>query len=133
MGRRAEIDYQMPGHDYVWAPKEWRALVWVGDDVGGHAGIVRRTVDVGGQAVLVGGISGVWTPAAYRGRGLGAAVVRAAAAFARDELRVDFGLLLCREGVAPFYGRLGWRAVSAPVVFDQPGGRHGWDMLCLIL
>jgi GNAT superfamily N-acetyltransferase len=131
--RRAAVDYGMPAWGYAYAPKEWRALAWVGDDLAGHAGIVRRAMRVGGMPLAVGGLSGVWTPAEWRGRGFGAAVVRAAAAFVRDELGADFGLLLCREAVAPFYQRLGWRPVAGPVVFDQPGGRVTWGMTCLVL
>ena len=137
--RRAEIDYGMPAWGYAYAPKEWRAVAWVGGDAGdtgevaGHAGIVRRTVRAGRVQVAVGGISGVWTPAEYRGHGFGAAVVRAAGTFIRDELGADFGLLLCREAVAPFYERLGWGRVPGPVVFDQPAGRVTWGMLCMVL
>jgi GNAT superfamily N-acetyltransferase len=131
--QRAEIDYGLPAWGYAYAPKEWRALAWVGDDVAGHAGIVPRTVRAGGEPIAVGGISGVWTPTAYRGRGFGAAAMRAAAAFVRDELGADFGLLLCREAVAPFYERLGWRPVTGPVVFDQPGRRVRWELLCMVL
>ena len=123
----------MPAWGYAYAPKEWRALVWIGDDVAGHAGIVRRTPRVAGAPVAVGGISGVWTSAMYRGRGFGAATMRAAAAFVRDELGAEFGLLLCREGVAPFYERLGWHRAPGPVVFDQPTGRITWGMPCLVL
>jgi GNAT superfamily N-acetyltransferase len=111
---------------YAWAPPQWCALVYEAPDrreLVSYLEIVRRAIDVGGQAVDVGGVSGVMTRPEWRRRGFASEGLRAAGAFLRDELRVDFGLLVCDAGKIPFYGRLGWRAVEAPLVFDQPGGK----------
>lgn len=40
----------------------------------------------------------------------------------RDEMRVEFAILLCRQEVAPVYARLGWTRVDGPTVFMQPSG-----------
>jgi GNAT superfamily N-acetyltransferase len=131
--QRSGIDYGMPAWGYEWAPKVWRTLCWVGDEVAGHAGIVPRTVEVAGRPIAVGGISGVWTAAEHRGRGVGQAVMVAAASFMRDQLGVSFGLLLCRPELEPFYARLGWRAVPGPLVFEQPGRRITWPLSVMVL
>ena len=38
------------------APMDWRVLVTAGEDLIGHIGLLRRTVHVGEQSVLVGGV-----------------------------------------------------------------------------
>lgn len=131
--QRALIDYQMPAWGYQWAPKVWRTLAWLDDDVIAHAGIVSRSVAVDGQAIAVGGISGVWTTANHRGRGVGQAVVTVAAAFIREHLGAAFALLLCRPELEPFYERLAWRRVHGPAVFEQPGQRVTWPLSVMVL
>ena len=115
---------------YTWAPPEWCVLVYDSPIPGqgemvSYLEIFRRTCNVGGQSVDVGGIGGVMTRPEWRRRGYASEGLRRAAGFLRDELRVDFGLLVCDAGKIPFYGRAGWYAVEAPLVFDQPdpGGR----------
>ena len=130
---RSRIDYGMPAWGYQYAPKTWRVLAWLDGIVVSHAGILERTVEVNGQPVRVGGISGVWTLPEHRGSGLGSAVMRAAAAFLRDDLRAEFGLLICRDEVRPFYERLGWKPVTGPLVFDQPSGKITWPLTTMIL
>lgn len=130
---RARIDYGLPQWGYQWAPKTWRVLAWLEGELASHVGIVARTVDAGGELVKVGGISGVWTVPEQRGRGAASAAMRAAAAFMRDELQVDFGLLLCRQQLQPFYDRLGWVQVPGPLLFEQPFGKVVWPFSAMIL
>jgi len=47
--QRARIDYGMPHWGFQWAPKTWRVLVWLQDDVVSHAGLLERTVEVQGR------------------------------------------------------------------------------------
>ncbi len=108
----------------AWASPEWGILVW--DDDGalvGYVGIVARDVTLDGRAVRVGGIGGVKTHPAVRGKGYARAALRRAAAFMADELAVAFGVLVCREGLLPFYGGLGWQPFAGALLVEQPGGR----------
>jgi GNAT superfamily N-acetyltransferase len=100
-----------------------------------HAGILERTVDVGGKAVRVGGLCGVWTVPEHQGRGIGSAGVEAAAAFIRDELKAEFGMLFCRPRREQFYGRLGWQKVAEPLTltFDGPVGKMFLPMTTMVL
>ena len=42
----------------------------------------------------------------------------------RDPLAVEFGLLVCGEKMLPYYGKLGWKQVTAPMwIEEQPKGR----------
>ena len=108
----------------AWASPEWGILVW--DDVGalvGYVGIVAREVTLDGLAVRVGGIGSVKTHPAARGKGYARAALRRAAVFMADELDAAFGVLVCREGLLPFYGGLGWQPFAGTMLVEQPGGQ----------
>ena len=106
-----------------WSPVDWHVLVWEGNALASHVEIVERNGTVDEQPVILGGIGGVATLPAWRRRGLAAAALQAAAEFMRNDLQVDFGLLICGQGMIPYYQRLGWQLVPGPMVFDQPGGQ----------
>jgi hypothetical protein len=38
------------------------------------------------------------------------------------QLGRPIGLLFCKDGLVPFYERLGWRAIATEVTVDQPAG-----------
>ena len=113
-----------PGHDWQWAIDDWDVMVWVGERLVSRLGLVERIARVGEREVRLTGVGGVGTLPDARRRGYAALALRAAERFLRDELRADFGLLICAEKRIPFYGRLGWRVVGGPVVFEQPGGKR---------
>jgi aminoglycoside 2'-N-acetyltransferase I len=46
---------------------------------------------------------------------------------------VEFGLLLCREQLIPFYERLGWEPVTALVFSDQPAGKMAFAGAAMVL
>lgn len=110
---------------YVISPMEWRVMLWADGQLVSHVGIVRRTVDVGGQPVGVGGIGWVGTLEERRMGGLASRTMRRAQELIA-ELGVDFGLLVTGERTAPFYEKLGWRIVPGPLTFDQPAGKVTW-------
>src|SRR5919201_374114 len=125
-GLRSEIDFGTP--PYLWEPAEarpWRFLVWDGERLVSHVGVLQRTVRVGGQPLHVAGVYSVMTRPCDRGRGYAGAALERAEAFMHQELpRAEHGLLMCIDERLPFYRRLGWRRVADRVVFDQPAGRH---------
>lgn len=104
-------------------PAQWHVVVRRAGVPVAHAGVVRQVGTVGGEPVAFGGVGGVITPPAWRGRGFAAAAMAAAAGVCREQAGAAFGLLFCFEEVAPFYARLGWQRVEAPVVVDQPAGK----------
>lgn len=112
---------------WTWAEDDWRLLARVNGKMVTHIGIVVRTCLVKNQTVKVGGIGGVATLEEWRGQGLATQAMRAAADFLKKQLKVDFGMLFCSREMVPFYQRLGWRLIDAPVFFDQPGGKMQSD------
>ena len=55
--------------------------VWEGSDLAAALEIVERTIQVGGQPLHVGGVGGVMSAPAYRGRGCAKTALRVAAGF----------------------------------------------------
>ena len=44
-----------------------------------------------------------------------------AAEFMKNDLRVEFGFLLCRHEVSPVYAKMGWIIVAGPTAFTRAG------------
>jgi hypothetical protein len=44
-----------------------------------------------------------------------------AAEFMKSDLRVEFGLLLCRHEVSPVYAKMGWIIIPGPTTFTRAG------------
>ena len=69
--------------------------------------------------MTVGGIGGVKTHLASRGRGFATAGIRLALDFFRERGEVDFALLVCEPALVPFYERLGWRRFPGDLLVTQ--------------
>jgi aminoglycoside 2'-N-acetyltransferase I len=122
------------GGGITWVESnDWHVLVLEAGRVVSHAGIVERTVDVGGMQVRVGGVGAVATLPELQGRGLAGMAMRRAAQFMQEDLKVDFGLLFCAPKNEPLYAHLGWIVVRVPVVSDQPGGKRCISDVLMIL
>ena len=107
---------------YRWRPKDLHLLLEEDGRLVGHVGLLRHTVSAGGRSVEVAGVGGVVTVPEAQGRGYAQHGMRVAAEFYCREWGVEFGLLFCRDALVPFYERLGWRPVEAPVEVEQEGG-----------
>ena len=118
---------------YVWSHLPVRVLARVDRQIIGHLGMVRREITAGGTAVRVAGVGSVMVRPAWRQRGVASLLLERATAHMRDVLRVDFGLLVCRDEVAPVYEKAGWRTVAGPTAFEQPSGRATYRRLTMVL
>lgn len=107
---------------FTWAAPAYYAIAEVEGELIGRLGIFDRKVDVAGSSIRVGGIGGVITKPEWRRHGVARDLLTQSAAFMRDELSVEFPVLLCRREVAPVYAKLGWIRVDGPTVFMQPSG-----------
>lgn len=98
-----------PGRSIEWAAHQWCI---VGRDAEGvalsYVGIILREARWNDRIVKLGGIGGVKTHPASRGRGFATTAIRQALDFFRERGDVDFGLLVCEPDLVPFYERLGW-------------------------
>jgi GNAT superfamily N-acetyltransferase len=72
-----------------------------------HLSVPRKTIVHRGEPYKAYGLSGVLTVPAFRGKGYGEQVVRAATAFMEQD-GADIGLFTCDPPLRPFYERCGW-------------------------
>ncbi|MGD9402326.1 MAG: GNAT family N-acetyltransferase [bacterium] len=117
----------------VFSDSDWFIMGFAGDLLVCRVGIVKRVVSVADEIVVVGGVGGVVTRPDYRKHGYASKLMRCARRFMRDELPADFGMLLCREELEPFYRHLGWRVVPGPTGYAQPGGSMAAKGLTMVI
>jgi hypothetical protein len=111
-----------PGNHLEWAAAEWCVRVWGGDGkLVSYIGIVLRPASYDGQPVLVGGIGGVKTHPAARGRGHAGQGIRRAVEFFRAQPSVAFGLLVCTPQLIGYYALLGWQEFGGRLLVTQHG------------
>jgi aminoglycoside 2'-N-acetyltransferase I len=76
-----------------------------------HASVPWKVVEHRGASYSAYGLSGVLTVPAYRGKGYGERVVRAATAF-MEEQGADVGLFTCDAPLRRFYERCDWQVLA---------------------
>jgi aminoglycoside 2'-N-acetyltransferase I len=76
-----------------------------------HASVPWKLIAHRGEPYKAYGLSGVLTVPAYRGRGYGERVVRAATAFMERD-GADIGLFTCDPPLRAFYERCGWNLLE---------------------
>jgi GNAT superfamily N-acetyltransferase len=136
---RCEIEeLEQTTFDYLedeidWAIPEWYAIGKLAERVISIVGVLKRRVEVGEITLEIGGIGGVVTHPDHRQHGFASALLRSAAEFMRDDLQVEFGLLLCNPDKVDFYGRLGWQIALAEMVCDLHGSKEIFDGITMVL
>ena len=91
-----------------------------GDDIVGHASVVRRQLLNAGRTLRCGYVEAVGVRADQRGRGLGAELMEEAARIVRGGYNV--GALSATEQAMPLYERLGWQRWRGPLSALTPRG-----------
>ncbi len=87
-----------------------------------HVGVLRRFLQIGGQAQVVGDVGLVAVDPDRHGTGLGAELLVQARAVLAG-LGMPFGFLTCAEHVAGFYARGGWARIGGPTRMVRADGR----------
>lgn len=110
------------GRHMEWAAPEWGVCVRVdGGTLASFVGIILRQATRDDAPVHVGGIGGVMTHPAWRGRGLAGLGIRRAVEFFHEQGDVAFGLLVCDTRLLGYYGSLGWREFTGELHVLQHG------------
>ena len=104
-----------------WATFDWYVSARTDRRHVSIAGIVDRQGAIGGVPTRLALLGGVFTVPEHRSVGLASEVVWRSMKLMEDELRCDFGVLQCGDGLVPFYARLGWKLVSNPTTFWRFG------------
>jgi len=128
-----EVATSWAGKDLVWAHAEYRVLLReAGEALIAHVGLYPRDIRIDGVKTRVCGIGGVIVHPARRGAGYGAAAMRHAQDFMRQE-GFAFALLFCEEKNVEFYRKLGWRVFAGTVIVEQPRGRGAFTILAAMV
>jgi GNAT superfamily N-acetyltransferase len=115
-----EVAAGWPGRAIEWAPHQWCVIGWGAEGSAlCYVGVLLREARLCDRAVRVGGIGGVKTHPAFRGRGFATTAIRRALDFFQEQSDVDFGLLVCEPGLVPFYERLGWGGFPGTLLVAQ--------------
>jgi nodulation protein A len=111
-----------PGRSWSSARPELRLVGRVAGRPVAHVAVLRRVLQVGGAAVIVGDVGLVAVDPDVQGRRAGAALLSRC----RDRLHdldLPFGFLTCGEHVAGFYAAGGWTRVPGPTRMVRADGR----------
>lgn len=97
----------------AWAAPQWHILIRDADDqLVSHVGAVTRICLCDSVEILIGGIGGVMTQPAQRGKGYAGAGVGWAIDFLRQEMRVEISLLFCAPRMRSYYRRFGFSSFA---------------------
>jgi hypothetical protein len=140
-GLKQELDHYVReefGHvpfvqERSWASPDWTVLYYEEDQLATFYNIVERTITADGVPYKVAGINNVITPKAFRGKGYSTRTLRETEAFLFEELKADYGLLLCADALLPFYSRLNWYTINSTLYYDQPSGKQLYDSNIMLL
>jgi len=109
---------------FSWAKPDWHVMVREGAELVSCLKIMGRVGSVGGQPLRMAGIGDVMTAPEQRGKGYARAAMRAAVEFVCQRLGTEFGVLMCKPALVPFYSRFGWEVVPEPLRFEQAWGKE---------
>jgi nodulation protein A len=110
------------GRSWSSARPELRIVARSGGRPVAHLALLRRFVQVGRRAVLVGDVGLVAVDPALQSTGVGARLLAHGRAVL-DGLELPFGYLTCGEHVAGFYATAGWVPVPGPTRMVRADGR----------
>ena len=116
----APDDPFFPEDDWQHALGGMHFVAVLGDDVVGHASVVRRELRVDDRPLRTGYVEAVATVPALQRRGVGTLVMRAA----NDHIREIYELGALGTGEHRFYQRLDWQAWQGPLFVRAPGGEE---------
>ncbi len=111
-------DDRFSDHDWNHALGGTHLVIREGDDVVGHAAVVRRTIHVGGTHFETGYVEAVGVRPDRQGKGLGEALLGEAA----EVIRESYELGALGTGRRAFYTRLGWQVWLGPTNVVRDGG-----------
>ena len=117
-----DAEGEWAGRHLEWATPTWCVCVQALDGtLASFISIVLRQATHDGAPVHIGGIGGVMTHPALRGRGFAGQGIRRAVEFFHAQEAVDFGLLVCATHMLGYYQRLGWQPFSGVAHVLQHG------------
>jgi GNAT superfamily N-acetyltransferase len=119
---------------YEWATGgDFNLLLDVDQTFAGFVGVIKRQVLFDHKKTKIGGIRGLVIDPAWRGKGLGGAIMAEAHKVIFRTLKADFGFLFCLKSLEPFYLSLGWRTLLCPVTVENRAKKVAWSEAAMVL
>ena len=107
-----------------WSNSLWSVLIRDDDKrLVSYMGLITRQAKCDDRSVFIGGIGGVKTHPEARGQGYAGHGIKKSGEFLREEIKVDFSLLVCRDALIPYYGKLSWQQFKGDMLVDQSTGK----------
>jgi len=117
------FEYEFGNINIKWSNPKWYLLAKYNGNIIGRIGILKRSVIIENTAINILGLSGVIVIKDWRGKKILNLMMQEISEYARTNLKVDFGLLLCRNEVIPIYEKYKWYKVDEITTFSQPTGK----------
>jgi len=117
------FEYEFGNINIKWSNPKWYLLAKYNGNIIGRIGILKRSVIIENTAINILGLSGVIVIKDWRGKKILNLMMQEISEFARTTLKLDFGLLLCRNEVIPIYEKYEWYKVDEITTFSQPAGK----------
>lgn len=115
-----EEETDWPGNAIDWSSPQFGIGIWDPDLIS-YAGLQTRDARHDGRPVRIGGVGGVATHPEHRGRGHARRCLATADRFFRAETDAEFALLVCAEGLVPYYSDIGWSVFDGTLLVRQDG------------
>lgn len=106
-----------------WRKKEYSILVYNNEDLMSHVGLLKHSIKLPDETLIIGGVGSVITIPEAQGKGYATAGMKYAAKYIKEIYKADFGILVCNKELVPFYKKLRWKLLPSPIFFDQPDGK----------
>ncbi|WP_062052888.1 GNAT family N-acetyltransferase [Aquimarina longa] len=116
-----------------WASPDYTLIFYHNNKIATFYNIVQRAITINDETYKVAGINNVITPKEYRGKGYASKLLKETETYIFNDLKCDYGVLLCADTLIPFYKKLGWYAIDCPVYFKQPNGKQLWKANTMLL
>jgi GNAT superfamily N-acetyltransferase len=113
--------FGMATYGLTFRAESTHLVLYTDAGIASHAGLVKDEVRVSGVSIPVAGVCGVVTVPHEQGRGHARRLLEHAVSIMRG-WSVDGGLLFCIPRMVPYYEKLAWKRVSAPVTMEQSSG-----------
>ena len=117
----------------VWAPADWRVLVYADGQLVTFLKVTERVISVGDRQVKVGGMGDLITLPEWRGKGLASLAMQHLDEELLKHPDLEFGVLMCVPALVPYYSRFGWQAVPEPIVYEQAWGKETSPEVTMVL
>lgn len=131
-----EVDHQAfngQEDDIDWSSPEWFVFGTMAGRIVSVVGVLERRIRVGEMTLKVGGVGGFATHPDHQRHGFGSALLQRAAEFMRNDLQVEFGLLVCGQDMIAYYSKHGWQIAEAEMVFTSKGTKHVFHDMIMVL